>query len=144
MNKRQDTLFNFGVKKSHIESICETTNSDSSTSSLQSDLEDIQKKVKLPAHRSTRKYMDSYLKFRMTLTNCHDLNVSFVLLFWEMKPSRLTQHLDTKQSDLVNKTVEFFLRKREALKTEKKMISQASTTDTSLLTGILFNIITDS
>ena len=42
MNKGQGTLFNFGVKKSRIEGVCDTTNSDSSTSSLQSDLEDAQ------------------------------------------------------------------------------------------------------
>ena len=38
MNKRQKTLFNFGVKKSRIEGVCDATNNDSSTSGLQSDL----------------------------------------------------------------------------------------------------------
>jgi len=61
-----------------------------------------------------------------------------------MKPLRLIRHLNTKHSDLVNKPIEFFLRKRDALKIEKKIISQASTTDTSTSDGILFNIITDS
>jgi hypothetical protein len=42
MNKRQGTLFNFGVKKSLIEGVCDTTNKVSSTSSLQSDLQDVQ------------------------------------------------------------------------------------------------------
>jgi len=51
MNKRQGTLFNFGVKKSRIEGVCNATNNDSSTSSLQSDLQDVQKGRKLPAHR---------------------------------------------------------------------------------------------
>jgi len=50
MNKRQGTLFNFGVKKSPIESVCGATNNDSFTSSLQSDLQDVQNKGKLPAH----------------------------------------------------------------------------------------------
>ena len=100
MNKRQGSLFNFGVKKSRIEGVCDSTNNDS-----------------------------------LTLTNCHDLNVSFVLLFWEMKPSRLIRHLNTKHSDLVNKPTEFFTHKRDALIIEKKIISQASTTETSLLTA---------
>jgi hypothetical protein len=51
-----------------------------------------------------------------------------------MKPSRLTRHLNTKHSDLVNKPIEFFVRKTDALKIEKKIISQASKTDPSLLT----------
>jgi len=58
--------------------------------------------------------------------------MSFVLLFWEMQ---LYRYLNPKHSDLVNKPTEFFVRKRDALKIEKKLISQASTTDTSLLTA---------
>jgi len=42
MNKRQGTLFNFGVKKSRIEGVCDAINNYSSTSSLQSDLQDVQ------------------------------------------------------------------------------------------------------
>jgi len=68
MNKRQGTLFNFGVKKSCIEGVCDATNNDSSTSSLQSDLQDVQKEGKTTSTQKkksafTRKYMDSYLKF---------------------------------------------------------------------------------
>jgi len=51
MNKRQGALFNFGVKKSRIEGVCDATNNNSSTSSLQSNLQDVQKRGKLPAHR---------------------------------------------------------------------------------------------
>ena len=43
MNKKQGTSFNFGVKKSRIEGVCDVTNNDSSTSSLHSDLQDVQK-----------------------------------------------------------------------------------------------------
>ena len=46
MNKRQGTLFNFGVKKSRIGGVCDATNADSSTSSLQNDLKDVQKEGK--------------------------------------------------------------------------------------------------
>jgi len=46
MNKKRGTLFNFGVKKSRIEGVCDATNNDSSTSSLQSDLQDVQKEDK--------------------------------------------------------------------------------------------------
>ena len=46
MSKRQRTSFNFGVKKSRIEGVCDATNNDSSTSSLQSDLQDVQKEGK--------------------------------------------------------------------------------------------------
>ena len=46
MNKRQGILFNFVVKKSRIEVVCDSKNNDSSTSSLQSDLQDVQKKKK--------------------------------------------------------------------------------------------------
>ena len=46
MNKRQGTLFNFGVKKSRIEGVCDATNNDSSTSSLQSDFQDVKKEGK--------------------------------------------------------------------------------------------------
>jgi len=52
-----------------------------------------------------------------------------------MKPSRLIRHLNTKHSDLVNKPIEFFMRKRDALKIEKKIISPVSTTENSLLTA---------
>jgi len=51
MNKRQGTLFSFGINKSRIEGICDATNNDSSTSGLQSDLQNVQKRGKLPAHR---------------------------------------------------------------------------------------------
>jgi len=46
MNKRQGTLFNFGVKKSRMKVLSDATNNDSSTSSLQSDLQDVQKEGK--------------------------------------------------------------------------------------------------
>jgi len=46
MNKRQETLFNFVVKKSRIEGVCDATNNDSSTSGLQSDFQDIKKEGK--------------------------------------------------------------------------------------------------
>ena len=52
MNKRQVTLFNFGVKESRIEGVCDATNNDLSTSSLLSDFQDVQKRGKLPAHKS--------------------------------------------------------------------------------------------
>ena len=68
MNKRQGTLFNFSVKISRIEGVCDTTNNDSSTSSLQSNLQDVQKKGKTNSTQKkksafTWKYTDSYLKF---------------------------------------------------------------------------------
>jgi len=68
MNKRQGTLFNFGVKKSCTEGVCDATHNDSSTSSLQSDLQDVKKEGKTTSTQKkksafTRKYMDSYLKF---------------------------------------------------------------------------------
>jgi len=68
MNKRQGTLFNFGVKKSCIEGVCDATNNDSSTSSLQSHLQDVQKEGKTTSTQKkksafTLTYMDSYLKF---------------------------------------------------------------------------------
>jgi len=52
-----------------------------------------------------------------------------------MKPSRLIRHLNTKHSDLVNKLIEFFMRKRGAFKLGKKIITQPSNTDSSLLTA---------
>jgi len=94
MNKRQETLFNFGVKKSRIEGVCDATNNDSSTSSLQNDIQYVQKEGKTTSTQKkksafTRKYLESYLKFRFIqchdMTNCQELNMSFVLLFWEMK-----------------------------------------------------------
>jgi len=84
--------------------------------------------------------MDSYLQFGFT--HCPDSDqlpqpqcviCAAVLGKEAMKPSRLIRHLNTKHSDLVNKNIEFFMRKRDALKIEKKIISQASTTDNSLL-----------
>jgi len=68
MNKRQGTLFNFGVKKSRIKGVCDATNNDSSTSSLQSDLQDVQKEGKTTSTQKkksafTHKYMDGYLEF---------------------------------------------------------------------------------
>ena len=78
----------------------------------------------------TRKYMESYLKFgfiqcpvtgQLPRTQC--VICATVLGNEAMKPSRLTRHLNTKHSDLVNKLIEFFLRKKDALKIEKKIIS---------------------
>jgi hypothetical protein len=51
-----------------MEGVCDATNIDSSTSSLQSDLQDVQKEGKTNSTQKkmsafTRKYMDSYLKF---------------------------------------------------------------------------------
>jgi len=95
MNKRQGTLFNFGVKKSLIEGVCDTTNNDSSTSGLQSDLQDVQKEGKITSTQKkksafTCKYMDSYSKFGAI--ECPDTDqfpqsqcVICAILFWEMK-----------------------------------------------------------
>jgi len=86
--------------------------------------------------------MDSYLKFGFL--RCPDTDqlprpqcaiCAPVLGNEAMEPSRLIRHLNTKHSDLVNKAIEFFVRKRDALRIEKEIISQASTTDTSLLTA---------
>jgi len=68
MNKRQGILFNFGVKKSRIEGVCDATINESSTSSLQSNLQDVRKEGKTTSTQKkksayTYKYMDSYLKF---------------------------------------------------------------------------------
>jgi len=146
MNKRQGTSFNFGVKTTRIEDVCDATNNDSSTSSLQSDLKDVQKERKTTSTQKkksafTRKYMDSYLKFGFIqfpdtdqLSQPQCVICAAVLGNEAMKPSRLIRHLNTKHSYLVNKPIEFFMRKRDALKIEKKIISQASTTDNSLLT----------
>jgi len=114
MNKRQGTLFNFGVKKSRIEGVCDATNNDSSTSSLQSNLQDVQKEGKTTSTQKkksafTRKYMDSYLKFGFT--QCPDTDqlprpqcviCATVRGNEARKPSRLIRHLNTKHSDLVN------------------------------------------
>ena len=139
-------MFSFGVKKSRIEGVCDATNNDSPTSGLQSDLQDVQKEGKTTSTQKkksafTRKYMDSYLKFGFI--QCPDSDqlprpqcviCAAALGNEAMQPSRLIRHLNTKHSDLVNKHTEFFMRKRDALKIEKKIISQTSTTDTSLLT----------
>jgi len=63
MNKRQGTLFNFDVKKSHIGGNCDVTNNDSYTSSLQSNLQGVQKEGKTTKTQKkksafTRTYMD--------------------------------------------------------------------------------------
>jgi len=86
--------------------------------------------------------MDSYLKFGFI--QCPDTDqlprpqcviCATVLGNEAMKPSRLIRHLNPKHSDLINKSNKLFMRKRYALKIEKKIISQASNTDTSLLTA---------
>ena len=145
MNKRQGTLFNFGVKKSRIGGVCDTTNNDSCTSSLQNDLQDVQKERKTTSTQKKKsafncKYMDSYLKFGFIqcpvtdhLPRSQCVICAAVLGSEAMKPSLHIRHLNTKRSDLVNKPIEFFMRKRDAFKIEKKIISQASATDTSLL-----------
>jgi hypothetical protein len=69
MNKRQGTLFNFCVKNSRIESVCEATNNDSSTASLQGDLQVVQKEGKTAGtqkEQSAFTRMDRYLKFGFT------------------------------------------------------------------------------
>jgi len=140
-------VFNFGVKRSRIEGVCDASNNDSSTSSLQSELQDLQKEGKTTSTQKkksafTCKYVESYLK--LDFIQCPDSDklpqpqcaiCATVLGNEAVKPWRLIRHLNTKHSDLVNKPIEFFMRKRDALKIEKKIISQASTTDKSLLTA---------
>ena len=127
-------MFNFGVKKYSIEGVCDATNNDSSTSSLQRDLQDVQEEEKTTSTQKkksafTRKYVDSYLKFGFI--QCPDTDqlprpqcviCATVLGNEDMKPSRLIWHLNTKHSGLVNKPIEFFKSKRDALKIEKKII----------------------
>ena len=94
-------MFQFGIKKSRIESACDATNNDSSTSSLQNDLQDVQKEGKTAGTQKkksvfTRKYMVGYLKFGFM--QCPDTDrlprpqcvISATVLGNEaMKPSRL-------------------------------------------------------
>ena len=145
MNKRHGALFNFGVKKFHIECVCDTKNNDSYTSSLQSDLQHVQKEGKSTRTQKrkyalTRKYMDSYLKFGFI--QCSDTDklsrnegviCATVLGNQSMKPSRHIRYRNTKLSYLVNKTIEYFISKRDVLKIQKKIISRVSNTDTSHL-----------
>ena len=112
-------MFNFGVKKSLIEGVCDIADNDSSTSILQSDLQDVQKKGKTTSTQKkksafTRKYMDSCLKFGFI--QCPDTDqlprpkcviCATVLGNEAMKPSRLIRHLNTKHSDLVNKSLNY-------------------------------------
>jgi len=81
--------------------------------------------------------MNGYLKF--CFIQCPDTDqlpqlqcviCATVLRIEAMKPSRLIRHLNTKHSSLVNKPIEFFMRRRDPLKMEKEIISQASGTDT--------------
>ena len=123
MNKRQGTFFNFGVKKSRIEGVCDTTNNDSSISNLQNDLQDVQKKGETTSTQKiksafTLKYMDSCLKFGFI--QCPDNGqlprpqcfiCATVLGNEAIKPSLLIRHLNTKHSVLINKDIEFFMRK---------------------------------
>jgi hypothetical protein len=147
MNKRQGTLFNFGIKKSRIEGFCDARNSDSSTSSLQDDIQDVQKEWKTTSTQKeksafTRNYMASYLQLGFIqcpgtdqLPGPQCVIFTTVLGNEAMKPSRLTRHLYSKHPNLVNKHIEFFMRKRVALKLEKKIIYQGSNTDSSLQTA---------
>ena len=54
MSERHGTLFNFGVKKSRIEGVCDATNNDSYTSSLQSDFQDVHKEWKTTRTQKTK------------------------------------------------------------------------------------------
>ena len=69
-------MFNFGVKKSRTEGVCDATNSDSSTSGLQSDLQDVQEGKTASTQKKkcafTRKHTDSY--FKVGFTQCPDTN----------------------------------------------------------------------
>jgi hypothetical protein len=62
MNKRQETSFNFGAKRSLTEGVCDGTNSDSYISRLQSDLQDVQEERTTGTHKKksafNRKYMN--------------------------------------------------------------------------------------
>jgi len=132
-------LFNFGVKKSRIEDVCDTTNA--------SNLQDVQKEGKTTSTQMkesafTRKYMERYLKFGFIqcpdayqLPRTQGVICATVLGNEAMKPSRSIRHLNTKHFDLFDKPNEIFMRKRDAFKIEKGEISHVSTTDTSLLTA---------
>jgi hypothetical protein len=87
-------LFKFGVQKSRSVGVCDATNSDAPTSSLQSDLQDVQLEGELPEqrgkglHSPARTWTDVYSlvsRNALTLTICQDLSVSFVLMLWETK-----------------------------------------------------------
>jgi len=87
-------------------------------------------------------YMESYLKFFLIQTpdteqlpRIQCVICATVLGNETMKPSRLIRHLNTKHSDLVNKPIEFFMRKKGAFKLGKKIFTQPSNTDTSLRTA---------
>jgi hypothetical protein len=95
--------------------------------------------------------MESYLKFGFI--QCPDTEqlprpecviCAAVLGNEAMKPSRLIRHLNTKHSNVVNKTIEFFMRKIHALKIEKKVFFPSFNHRHFTSDGILLNIITDS
>ena len=123
MNNRQGTSFDFGVTKSRIEGVCDATNSDLSTSSLQSDLQDVQKEGKTASTQRnksafTRDYMDSHLKSGFIRSPDTDhlprpqcFICAAVLGNEAVKPSWLIRNLNTKHSDPVNKAIEFFMSK---------------------------------
>ena len=153
MNKRQGTLLNFGVKKSHIEGVCDAEMMIHPPQAYRAISKMYKRREKLPAHRKktsafTPKYMDSYLKFGFIewpdtdqLPRPQCVVCATVLGNEAMKPSRLIRHLNTKYSDLVNKPIEFFMRKRDALKENyfPSFNHRHFTSD-----GILFNIITNN
>ena len=128
-------MFDFCVKKSRIEGVCDAASNDSSPSSLQSDLQDLQKEGKNCRHTEENvcihsKYMDIHLKF--CFVQCPGTGqlprpqsgICATFLGNEaMKPSRFIRRVNTEHSDLVNKPIEFFMRKRDVLKIEKKIIS---------------------
>ncbi|KAL4083263.1 hypothetical protein QTP88_028593 [Uroleucon formosanum] len=91
-------------------------------------------KVKIPMNY-TYKYIDKYIGYGFTYINENGVDLpqcvicGIVLANASLKPNKLLRHLETNHNEYRNKTTDFFLRKRDELKINKKNIKSYTTVD---------------
>ncbi|CAI6369828.1 unnamed protein product [Macrosiphum euphorbiae] len=92
------------------------------------------KKVKISMNY-TYKYIDKYIGYGFTYINENGVDLpqcvicGNVLANASLKPNKLLRHLETNHNEYRNKTTDFFLRKRDELKINKKNIKSYTTVD---------------
>ncbi|KAL4141935.1 hypothetical protein QTP88_004478 [Uroleucon formosanum] len=92
------------------------------------------KKVKIPMNY-TYKYIDKYIGYGFTYINENGVNLpicvicGILLANASLKPNKHLRHLETNHNEYRNITTDFFLRKRDELKINKKNIKSYTTVD---------------
>jgi len=131
---KQTSLSSFFIKPLVVKNNeNEKTESNSNEQEIEKD-EMPRKKVKISMNY-TYKYIDKYIGYGFTYINENGVDLpqcvicGNVLANASLKPNKLLRHLETNHNEYRNKTTDFFLRKRDELKINKKNIKSYTTVD---------------